>query len=422
MSHNTIVTKLILVVVYLSNTILCGDSNNSVSSLVSDALMIINNDLPSYKDLSNGLETAVENISDLHADIIEIIENNGYEAEKHNVTTKDGYILGVHRIPGKGEPIFLMHGLLLSSDDWVTPQKERGLAFLLANDGYDVWMGNARGNVHSRHHEHLSPESDEFWEFSWDEIGRYDLPAMIDYVLEVTGRTQLQFIGHSQGTTSFFVMCSELSEYNGKIKKMIALSAVAWSSHVRSPIVKLISPIAPLATLLNIHEFLPRNEIMNVITTAACGTPESAAVVCNTIISLFCGFDNSQINFEVIATIFQHFPAGCSLKQLLHYAQIITSGYFRPYDYGIVLNLAKYGSSKPSDYDVSNIDAPVYILHGQNDWFSNITDVEILIDKLPNFKELFVVPWKSFNHMDFLYSKDIKTLVYDKLSSILKIN
>lgn len=44
----------------------------------------------------------------------------------------------------------------------------------------------------------MSVESEEFWDFSWHEIGFYDIPAMINYVLETTKTDKLDYIGHSQ--------------------------------------------------------------------------------------------------------------------------------------------------------------------------------------------------------------------------------
>jgi hypothetical protein len=58
-------------------------------------------------------------------------------------------------------------------------------AFILAQAGYDVWLGNSRGTKFSRKHLTLDPDQDkEYWEFSYAENGKYDLPAMIDYVRE----------------------------------------------------------------------------------------------------------------------------------------------------------------------------------------------------------------------------------------------
>lgn len=58
---------------------------------------------------------------------MEIIQNNGYTAEVHNVITEDGYILELHRIPRnkngdkptRNHPVFLHHGILGSSADFV---------------------------------------------------------------------------------------------------------------------------------------------------------------------------------------------------------------------------------------------------------------------------------------------------------------
>lgn len=163
--------------------------------------------------------------------------------------TEDGYLLELHRIPyslkapkdAKRQPVFLMHGLLDSSSTWVLMGPDNALAYLLADAGYDVWMGNARGNRYSRKHVTLNPDGNRrnrqrFWKFSWHDIGTIDLPTMIDFILETTGFEKLHYIGHSQGTTSFFVMASEQPEYNKKIILMQALAPIAYMRNLRSPI------------------------------------------------------------------------------------------------------------------------------------------------------------------------------------------
>lgn len=176
---------------------------------------------------------------------IGLLRKYGYTAENHRVTTRDGYHLGVHRCSGgprspprAGKPVaFLMHGMLSSSADFVLMGPETSLVYMLSDLGYDVWLGNSRGNRYSNTHARLNNETREYWDFSWHEIGTRDLPAMIDFALARTGQSKLHYIGHSMGTTTYFVMISELPSYNDKIISSQMLAPSAYMHNVRSPFV-----------------------------------------------------------------------------------------------------------------------------------------------------------------------------------------
>lgn len=174
---------------------------------------------------------------DLSARLCEIVRQNGFSLEAHQVTTKDGYILTLHRIrrlnnnENEAQPaIFLQHGLVCSSAVWLL--SPNGLAYLLAQNGFDVWMGNFRGNTFSRKHEILTDSDAEYWQFCWDQHGAIDLPAMIDHVLKATRSDALTFVGHSMGTTALFIMLSEAPQMNARIKQAVMLAPVTMMKHM----------------------------------------------------------------------------------------------------------------------------------------------------------------------------------------------
>lgn len=76
----------------------------------------------------------------------ELLHAYNYPAETHSVTTDDGYILEMHRVPNPGRPaVLLMHGMLSSSADFVLMGPQIALAYFLFdegdNGGYDSLSG-----------------------------------------------------------------------------------------------------------------------------------------------------------------------------------------------------------------------------------------------------------------------------------------
>lgn len=82
-------------------------------------------------------------------------------------------------------PILMGHGLGGSSDTFIRNSEERSLAYVLAKQGHDVFIMNSRGNYYSQKHKSLSRESDEYWNFSYEDMAKYDLPAVASYIFNL---------------------------------------------------------------------------------------------------------------------------------------------------------------------------------------------------------------------------------------------
>lgn len=365
-------------------------------------------------------------------DFVALVKQHDYPAEEHNVTTVDGYKLILHRIPSspksppmKRKPaVLIQHGLLASSDHWVLMGPGKDLAFLLADAGYDVWIGNFRGNTYSRSHLLLNPDSPAFWQFSFHEMGYYDLPAMVDYILDETAQKSLTYIGHSMGSTASYILLSTRPEYNKRLRLVISLAPVAYWKHKSVGFQKLaVDNEALIETALRkegIFELAPQSSTYTQLITALCNDDAITQAACVTAIFSVSGFSPSQLNVSLIPYLSIYFPAGMSLKTIIHYYQNIVTGKFRPYDYGYVGNFAHYEKEEPPNYDVSKITAPVALFVGQSDVLSKEEDAKELIKRLPNIVKYLPIYNDTFNHIDFVWANDAKRLLYDDLMDLIR--
>lgn len=72
---------------------------------------------------------------------------------------------------------------------------------------FDVWLINFRGISYSRNHIWLHPDDDAtFWDYSFEEFGKFDVPAVIDYILKLKNEPsmKLTIVSFSEGTTTSF--------------------------------------------------------------------------------------------------------------------------------------------------------------------------------------------------------------------------
>jgi len=365
---------------------------------------------------------------DIGLDMEQICISKGYYTlEKHSVVTLDGYVLGVYRLPnGRNQSmhsslpkpvVFLQHGLLDSSWTWVNNFPSESLGFLLADNGYDVWFGNSRGNYYSLNHLHFPVDSDAFWNFTWDDMAKYDIPAFISYILKNTGQQKLSYIGHSQGTIQAFAAFSLYPNLTDMINIAVMLAPVSFVNHAGGLLPYMAYfDLDMLFLFFGFREFLPDASILQHLAPDICEWFEYG---CEDFLFLIVG-DSDNLNQTRIDVYVSETPAGTSVKNMVHWAQGIRNDVFQMYDYGsAAANMREYGQSTPPQYDLTKVTVPCALYHGGNDILADPTDVSVLLEKLPKIVKNSYQP--SFAHLDYTWGSNAATLtMYTDILSLLK--
>lgn len=226
-------------------------------------------------------------------------------------------------------PVLLQHGILDSSDGWAMNTADRALAFIISDQGYDVWLSNSRGNKYSRKHVSLDPDwDDEFWYFDWEDMGEFDVPANIEYVKKQTGYKQVIFIGHSQGTQQFFYALSGNHQYlKENVSIFIALGPVANLKNCKSGLLTFaamfIDAMDAACYSLDINEFFPYDYLESKTFGALCW---SLPDLCKFGDSLIADERPDVDDTDRFLVYMAHNPSGTSRKCIDHDAQIINAG------------------------------------------------------------------------------------------------
>lgn len=375
---------------------------------------------------------------DAERNVTEIIADKGYLVQEYAVTTRDGYVLPLQRIPyGRDElrssssstphrfqprpPVILMHALLFSSSVWVVNGPDQSLPYVLADAGFDVWLGNVRGNSQSRHVNYTWYQK-ELWDFSFEEISEFDVPDTIDFVLNVTGHNKTLFVGHSMGAATMFGLLSEKPEYNNKISLFAAMAPAVRTHNMTSQIrhiLPLMDEFAALAALFGRYDFLYHDRMIDFIVTTMCRYRVSRAI-CPWVINFVSGQQTRPINATRLPVFLKDTPSGTSFKNMIHMAQVYETGRFGKFDYGAERNVQVYGKATPPEYDLRRVSAPVALFWTQADALVSADHMAILREKLPNLVLDFRVADDRFSHQEFAIGVTAKEAVYDGLVDVMK--
>lgn len=368
------------------------------------------------------------------SDFTDICALWGYYAEEHIVQTKDGYLLGVHRLSHrKGEEqsgirvnagtdsvskpvVYLHHGLLMNSEVWVClTEEERCLPFMLANQGYDVWLGNNRGNKYSKKSTICSPQSTRFWNFSIDDFAFHDIPDTINYILTTTQQSSLSYIGFSQGTAQAFATLAIHPGLNQKVNLFIALAPAMSPAGLSNGIVDALVKTSPDLLFLAFGR-------KSILSSATMWQSILYPPIFVRLIDLSLGFLFGWLSKNMTAhqkmAAYPHLYSFTSTKSVVHWFQIIRNKSFQMYDdddSGKFSLTASNRYYKPAKFPTRNIRTPIVLVFGGSD---SLVDIRVMLKELP--KHTIAIEVKHYEHLDFLWAQDVDTCVFPHVFEALR--
>ncbi|TBU35159.1 triacylglycerol lipase [Dichomitus squalens] len=368
-------------------------------------------------------------------DFQRLCEIFGYQHEEHVVLTKDGYLLGLHRLPAKrgedreklgtstGKPVvYLHHGLLMNSEVWIClTSPERSLAFTLVELGFDVWLGNNRGNKYSKKSIHHNPNSTKFWDYSMDDFAWHDIPDSIEYILRVTKEESLSYVGFSQGTAQAFAALSIHPPLNEKINVFIALAPAMSPAGLAASVVDSLMKASPTLVFL----IFGRKSIMSSVPgwQSLLYPPLFAASIAVSLRWLFNWHCRNIGPLQRLAA-FAHLYSSASVKSVVHWFQIMRNAKFQMFDDDVqrVIRIrraprpAGVTAYAPARFPTRNIVSPIVLLYGDGD---SLVDIDAMLHELPK-RNTRVRRLHGYEHLDVIWGDAVHTDVIPHVVSALR--
>ncbi|GMS81090.1 hypothetical protein PENTCL1PPCAC_3265, partial [Pristionchus entomophagus] len=201
----------------------------------------------------------------------------------------------------------------------------------------------------------------KFWQFSLDELAKFDAPAVIDKALNVSGQKSLYWLGHSQGSAIGFMMLSERPEYNRKLRALFQLGPAGTYGYAKGLMrfvlmaYKTLKPITDFYRfILGSHEIVMGEASVNrpLITLCEEKIPFLGHEECNNGIRSLFGSPAKEINSSRLPESFNSpGPCGTSSWIFQHWGQMASRRKVEHMDHNPLENFFRYGQETPPPYN-----------------------------------------------------------------------
>jgi lysosomal acid lipase/cholesteryl ester hydrolase len=353
-------------------------------------------------------------------DTCDLIKHFGHSCEEHVLFTEDGQLLTLFKIAPRETsgrpPVLFLHGAMLSSDIWLIHRDEgKNLPLFLAANGYEVWLGNRRGNKYCGKHKSHGPGKADFWNWSLDEVALFDIPAMVGRVLSEYGKgMKCIIIGFSQGSAELMASLSLLPELNEKVGLAVGLAAITRpSSTLSGPsiISALIHGPPQLLSLIFGNKMMLASVLFWM---DALPAPVYVKMI-DSFLSLLFGWTCANIEYEDRLHMYMKLYSYSSVKAIAHWFQMARSGRFQMFDE----SSSHAGSGRPGHlplaYPLRQIKSPLVLFNGEQDTLSDPAYTRSCLGDC--LTEEIVIP--LYEHLDFLMARNVDTAVFPRLLQIL---
>lgn len=392
----------------------------------------------------------------------ELIEQAGFKHRTHFVEADDGYITQMIRIINpladrkrlRQPPVAMFHGGTLDTGQYIIqstrqhhPERwprvqgqihtswNRSLGFMLANNGYDVWLVGSRGcNRANQGHKFVkgykplytydlnaSPDwvtkqlelSFTYWSnHTFDDIIDKEIPRQLERIMLLTGSPKVSVVALSNSSPSTMAVLASKPKLAKKVHNYVAIAPLLSAKNsnralrvffetigTKLPdqfgnlVMELIlsRPIRDAILALNQSPLL-RYSLIKIITNIAFGS-------------------SPRFQTLIEPNALNHILNPFGFRSIKHISQVLLAGKIQKFDFGPIENQLRYGSIFPPAYDMSKMTCANWmIVTAEHDQLSTYEDVQKLATTTPKrpYRHLY---WKNANHVDLVMGADIDTRV-----------
>jgi poly(3-hydroxyalkanoate) synthetase len=274
----------------------------------------------------------------------------------------------------KKYPVILCHGLIGTRNYW-KQNEEESLVYSLQKEGYDVYILDLRGRETAGSPSFLFGKN-KYNQVNFDKFVKYDVDRAIKFVLENSGKSKVNWIGHSMGGMVVYARIGTLGEE--RIANLVTLGSPFLFPFTTKK-VKFLNNFNFAVTFL---PSVPANTVSNF------ESKTGIRIFTNELfLDLFYNKDN--LSTEQERRLFQHGSSNESTEVFRQFSGAVKTGEFKSIDESV-----NYTAN------LKNIQTPSLIIAGRRDHLGTPSIVRHVYENISSKDKSFLILSKTENHSD----------------------